>query len=69
MLDRHTVLQTLQKLVRLIRLAKQRKKLRLPADLKQKIKQVLCKSVSDYRIRIWIHLESLWQTDLTCIRK
>jgi len=42
MLDRHTVLQTLQKLVRLIRLAKQRKKLRLPADLKQKIKQVLC---------------------------
>ena len=27
------------------------------------------KGVFGYRIRIWIHIESLWQADLTYIRK
>jgi len=27
------------------------------------------KGVFDHRIRIWIHIESLWQADLTFIRK
>jgi len=31
-------------------------------------KSISTYGVFDYKIRIWIHIESLWQADLTFIR-